>query len=112
MRRYLHEGRLDAERVDMPAGGWQWLIDKASVESLRERLQAGQQGAAVQGMDALMAEVQALRGMVERQTKEIARLTEVVAGLLPPGPEAASPDVKAAEKPRRWWWPFGKAKGG
>ena len=100
VRRYLHQGRLRADRVDMAAGGWHWLIDKDSVESLRERLQAGQQGAALHGVDELTAEVQALRGLVEGQTEEIARLREAVAGLLPPGREES--------KPGRWRWPWNR----
>jgi len=84
VRRYLHEGRLEAERVDIPAGGWRWLITPASVDALSKELQRPASRAGIAGVDELTAEVQALRGVVEAQSEQIAALQRSIQGLLPP----------------------------
>ena len=98
VRRYLHEGRLDAERVDMFAGGWQWLIDKASAEQLRQSLQGGTSRGSSAGVDELTAEVQALRRVVEAQSEQISAMQQTMQRtmqlLLLPAP------------PRKHWWRF------
>lgn len=91
VRRYLHEGLLEAERVDMEAGGWKYLITRDSVERLQERLAGGRR----YDLTALTAQVQALQQIIERQSEEIGALRKAISGLLPPARE---------EKPP--WWKF------
>ena len=88
VRRYLHEGLLEAERVDMDAGGWKYLITRDSAERLKERLAGGRR----YDLTALTAQVQALQQTIEQQSEEIGALRKAISGLLPP-----------ARTEKRWW---------
>ena len=106
IRRYLQQDKLEYERVATGAG-FKYLISAVSVDRLREQLQGRQAQGSNVGATDLAAQVAALQVMVERQTQEIARLREVVAGLLPPAPEEQAPQ----EQPRPWWRFWQRHKG-
>lgn len=129
VRRYLHQGLLEADRVDMRAGVWQWQIKAESAEDLRSQLQGGRAGVAMSTLDSLTAQMQALHTVVETQN---AKLTELVAQnvelreevvslresqqkLLPPAQEREVGYQKQLEEltqaitqlsQRRPWWRF------
>jgi hypothetical protein len=113
VRRYLREGRLTGDRVDMPAGGWQYLIPSASVENMREELQGGMPGGAqggrvvtLPGAAAVGHDLTARLSMLETENAALReerdflrRILENTTRALPPAPEPPSP----TPAPVPWW---------
>ena len=97
VRRYLAQGKLEYEKQPTSAG-FRYMITARSVEQLSRQLQGRQVQGRSAGASDLAAQVAALQVLVERQTQEIARLTDVVAGFLPPARGEAP-----QEEPRPWW---------
>ncbi len=114
VRRYLREGRLTGDRVDMPAGGWQYLISSASVDNLRQDLQGGAQGAAQGGhsgtvpvaaavghdLTARLSTLETENAALREERDFLRRILENTTRALPPAPE---PPALAPPTPRPWW---------
>ena len=98
IRRYIQKGLLDAERVDMDAGGWRYLITRASMEGLKERLAGGKSHA----LSGLTAQVQALGQQIDQLTEEIRELRDTQQRLLPAAPEEPTPRPGLLRRVREW----------
>jgi hypothetical protein len=86
VRRYVHEGRLEYERIDMPAGGWQYLISAASVERLRRELQGVQTTDHANEHIALLEDLKALKAEVALLRHDVDQLGSLVGQLMPTPP--------------------------